>query len=221
MNRPPLGPQPRRLVIIPEPSADIPTELAWSLRASDGCKACSLSIHRQHVVPGEGSPSAQVALIGEAPGADEDEQGRPFVGRAGVKLTQLMTEAGLPREQAFILNAARCRPPGNRKPEPQELTACRGYLLATLAALPELKCLVLLGATSAGALLNDPLIKITRARGFWHELVVPADEAPHRVLKVLPTLHPSYALRNPNEEHLLRADLQVVARAVQEGFPTR
>lgn len=205
-----------RLPLVPEYAFEYSSAVASSLLSSVGCMRCELGRTRTKVVPGEGDPLADICFIGEGPGEDEDLSGRPFVGRAGAKLTELMKEAGLSREHVFITNVVRCRPPGNRKPEPCEVAACSSYLAETLRTLPKLRVLVLLGASPSVALLKPSgIFKITQERGRWRELVIPSCEDSHRVLKVMPTLHPSYVLRAPAEEHKLFADLQSVSSFIR------
>jgi DNA polymerase len=165
-------------------------------------------------VPGEGDPLAQLCFIGEAPGREENESGRPFVGAAGRLLNEMIAAMGLQREQVFITNTVHCRPPMNRKPERDELEACAGYLQATLKALYNVSHVVLLGATAARAVLGDPLLSITRERGKWRDLVVPSEIDPHRVLNFMPTFHPSYLLRCPEEKSKAWADLREVMRVL-------
>jgi uracil-DNA glycosylase family 4 len=177
------------------------------------CERCELARSRQQVVVGRGNPAARLLLIGEAPGAEEDAQGQPFVGRAGRLLEQLLAEAGLDsRRDLYIANVIKCRPPGNRKPSRTELAACRPWLDQQLALMqPEL--IVLLGATALEALLG---IKggITQLRGQWLQLdgsALPVDQlqkeashnnhSPGRLpsIMLMPLLHPSYLLRYPSE----------------------
>jgi DNA polymerase len=157
-------------------------------------------------VPGEGNPHARLMFVGEAPGADEDAQGRPFVGRAGQLLDRMIGAMGLARSEVFIANVLKCRPPGNRDPQPQEVTACLPFLQAQLALVrPEVICS--LGKHSAHALLGckDP---ISRLRGRFFE---------YRGVPLLPTFHPSYLLRSPEEKRTAWKDLQLVMQRL--GLP--
>lgn len=181
------------------------------------CRACSLAEQRQQVVVGRGNPSAPLMLIGEAPGAEEDATGLPFVGRSGQLLDQLLGEVGFDVEQdLYIGNAIKCRPPGNRRPTPVELAACRPWLAQQLNVVqPQL--VVLVGATALEAVLG---LKggITRMRGQWLDAPPAAsgplasDLAGRRLMAIL---HPSYLLRFARDEpgsprDLTRRDLAVV-----------
>ncbi len=149
------------------------------------CGRCVLSRTRRSVVFGEGSEHARLVFVGEAPGQEEDEQGRPFVGRAGKLLDQMIERIGLRREEVFICNVLKCRPPQNRDPEPDEVNACKGYLFAQLDIIkPEVICT--LGKHAYNTLLGVDE-RITRIRGVATQW---------RGTKVLPTYHPSYLLRN-------------------------
>ncbi len=151
----------------------------------NGCMQCDLAKTRKNVVPGEGSPNAQLVFVGEAPGEDEDTQGRPFVGRAGKLLDQLIERIGLRRSEVYICNVLKCRPPNNRDPEPSEVSACKNYLLTQLDLIrPKVICT--LGRHAYNTLL-DVDEKITRIRGTLTS---------YRGTKLLPTYHPSYLLRN-------------------------
>ncbi len=149
------------------------------------CTRCGLSATRRSVVFGEGNERARLLFVGEAPGEEEDLQGRPFVGRAGKLLDQMIQRIGLKREQVFICNVLKCRPPNNRDPEPQEVQACKGYLFAQLALIkPRVICA--LGRHACNTLL-DVDERITRIRGRFTDF---------KGIKLLPTYHPSYLLRN-------------------------
>ena len=151
-----------------------------------GCMKCSLGKTRQNFVFGEGDPRAKLVFIGEAPGADEDEQGRPFVGRSGQLLTKIIESIGFKREEVFILNIIKCRPPNNRQPEPEEIAQCIPYLYEQIKILkPKLICT--LGNPSTQTLLNTKE-GITKLRGRaldWNGI------------EVVATFHPSACLRNP------------------------
>ena len=184
----------------------------------DRCRACPLGEQRQQVVVGRGNPGARLMLIGEAPGADEDASGLPFVGRSGQLLDQLLLQAGLdPEHDLYICNAIKCRPPGNRRPSPAELRACRPWLVRQFELLdPQLVLLV--GATALEAVLG---LKggITRLRGQWLDPTTVAGDAPlaHGLAgrRVMAILHPSYLLRFAREDpgsprDLTRQDLAVL-----------
>jgi DNA polymerase len=164
------------------------------------CTRCAhLAAERHHTVFGMGDPAARLCFVGEAPGAEEDATGQPFVGRAGQLLTKMIEACHLTREQVYIANVLKCRPPDNRPPEPPEVANCRGYLDRQLAILrPEL--IVCLGATAAKCLLNTQ-VSIGRLRGRWHD---------YTGIPVYCTYHPSYLLRNPASKKDVWEDLKVV-----------
>jgi uracil-DNA glycosylase len=166
------------------------------------CVRCEqLASARQHTVFGVGDPNAKLCFVGEAPGADEDEQGEPFVGRAGQLLTKIIEACKLQRSDVWICNVLKCRPPNNRPPEPTEVINCRGYLDRQLAIVrPEV--IVCLGATAAKCLLNTE-VSIGKLRGKWHD---------YRGLQVYCTYHPAYLLRNPNAKKDVWEDMKVVMR---------
>ena len=173
------------------------------------CQRCDLAKERKHVVVSRGQPSARLMVIGEAPGADEDAQGRPFVGRSGRLLDASLTEVGLDQEDdIYICNLIKCRPPGNRRPTPVELKACRPWLdRQILEVNPEV--LLILGATASAALLESRT-QISRLRGQWTQW---------KGRFVMPSFHPSYLLRNPSREpgkprSLFIADLTQVKDAL-------
>ena len=164
------------------------------------CEKCEiLSSCRTNTVFGEGSPSARVVFFGEGPGADEDRSGRPFVGKAGQLLTKMIEACKFKREETYILNTVKCRPPGNRNPEPDEIENCRDFYQRQLAILrPEY--IVCLGAVSAQELLKSKL-SVGRLRGKLHR---------YFESKVLVTYHPAYLLRNPAAKKAAWADLQLM-----------
>ncbi|OPY05848.1 MAG: Uracil DNA glycosylase superfamily protein [Syntrophorhabdus sp. PtaB.Bin184] len=154
-------------------------------KAVMNCERCGLAKTRKNVVFGEGSPKAAIVFVGEAPGEEEDNQGRPFVGRAGKLLDQLIERIGLTRNDIFICNVLKCRPPGNRDPEPDEAAACKEYLLAQLDIIrPRIICT--LGRHAYNTLLETDA-PITRIRGKLTTF---------RGIPLLPTYHPSYLLRS-------------------------
>ena len=150
------------------------------------CTRCKLSNGRKNIVFGSGNPNADLVFIGEGPGADEDEQGLPFVGRAGKKLTEIIEKGmNLDREKdTYICNIVKCRPPGNRDPEKEEIEACNPFLLQQLKAIQP-KVVVALGKPAASTLLGRS-VPITKERGTWHE---------YEGFKLMLTLHPAYLLR--------------------------
>lgn len=171
--------------------------------ASVGCTRCKLSKGRSTIVFGSGSPEARLVVIGEGPGEEEDRQGKPFVGRAGQLLTKMLESVGLTRDEVYICNIVKCRPPGNRNPEPEEIAACAPFLAGQLAAIqPGVICA--LGTFAAQQLLRtrEP---ISRLRGQLHQLGGAV---------VIPTFHPAFLLRNPGPIYRRQAydDLKLMRR---------
>ena len=160
------------------------------------CRRCPLGDQRTNAVPGEGDPDADLVFVGEAPGHDEDVSGRPFVGRAGQLLTQMIQAMGLRREDVFICNVLKCRPPGNRAPNAGEVEACWQYLVRQLQVIRP-KVIVTLGNPATQALLNTRT-GITRMRGQWQQL--PEIGEGLTGTAVMPTFHPSYVLRQYNQD---------------------
>lgn len=178
---------------------DRAARLARLAREAEACTACPLYRTRTHLVFGDGSPTAQLVFVGEAPGREEDLQGQPFVGTAGQLLTKMIESIGLQREEVYIANVLKDRPPENRQPQPEEVAACRHWLEEQLAIIqPTVICT--LGRYAAMALL-DPAISIMRARGTWMSW---------RGIPVMPTLHPAYLLRNPDAKKLVWKDLKAI-----------
>lgn len=218
-------PSPRSLPIARHSEAETRygRDLNTALNRTAGCTACALYRERTCVVPGAGDPDAIVAFIGEAPGREEDLTGSPFVGRAGelldkmivameIELRKIDPSSMFSREHgAFIANVCQCRPPMNRKPERAEVEACLPNLWAIFAALPRVRIVVALGGTPLCAVKGDPLAKITRERGRWFERCLPNSD---RVLRVMPTFHPSYLLRSPWEKSKAWLDLLEVGREI-------
>jgi uracil-DNA glycosylase family 4 len=181
---------------------------AWQMLAREiaGCEACALSKTRQQVVVGSGAMTARCMLIGEAPGAEEDRQGQPFVGRAGALLDQILHAAGLDRARdVYVANTLKCRPPGNRNPEPDESERCRPFLLRQLALL-EPGLIVLMGRFAAQSVLATDA-PISALRGRIHQARLGASEWPCVV-----TYHPAYLLRNPADKAKAWRDWLVVRR---------
>ena len=189
------------------PRSDLPVADGLRLLAEEvrGCTRCTeLSSTRTQTVFGDGSPQAEICFVGEAPGADEDEQGVPFVGKAGQLLTKIIEACQLRRDEVYICNVLKCRPPGNRNPEWQEMLNCQPYLIRQLQ-LVRPKALVGLGKFAAAFLLQTPPEKmfITKVRGIWHE---------YQGIPVMPTLHPAYLLRNPPAKKDGWDDMKAVMR---------
>jgi uracil-DNA glycosylase family 4 len=170
------------------------------IRAELGdCRRCKLYDGRTHLVFGDGAPNARLMFVGEAPGAEEDLQGVPFVGASGQLLNRMLNKLGLRREEVYIGNIIKCRPPGNRDPEADEITACLPFLKKQIQAIRP-QVLVTLGRPATQALLGtrEPL---TRLRGHWQR---------YHDIRVMPTFHPSYLLRAPQERKKTWADMQQV-----------
>lgn len=163
------------------------------------CKRCPLAATRTNVVFGEGDPHAELMFIGEGPGADEDRLGRPFVGRAGQLLDKMIAAMQFKREEVYIANIVKCRPPGNRTPTPDEAARCIGYLERQIRFVAP-KAIVLLGATAATFLL-DRHDGITKLRGSWTE---------YKGIPVMPTYHPAFLLRQESAKREAWHDLQMV-----------
>jgi DNA polymerase len=172
-------------------------------RALAGCRRCKLCEARNSIVFGSGNPQADLVVIGEGPGADEDAQGKPFVGRAGQLLTRMLESIKLSRDDVYIMNAVKCRPPGNRNPEPDELLACAPFLAAQLGVIQP-KVVLSVGSVATQALLKtkEPIGKL---RGRLH---------PYGAAVLVPTFHPAFLLRNPGPEYKRMAyeDLKLARR---------
>jgi uracil-DNA glycosylase len=176
------------------------------LRAAIGdCRRCKLWSGRTHLVFGVGNPNARLMFIGEGPGRDEDLQGQPFVGRAGQLLTDIITKGiGVRREDVYIANVIKCRPPENRNPEPDEVTSCEPFLKKQIDLVrPEI--IVALGKFAVQTLLQSK-IPITRLRGKWHS---------YHGIKLMPTFHPAYLLRNPADKKLVWEDIKQVIKEMR------
>lgn len=169
------------------------------------CTKCRLSQERTHTVPGDGSPTAKLVFVGEAPGFHEDEQGLPFVGAAGKLLERLLTQISLSRKDVFICNVVKCRPPGNRDPLPDEISSCEPYLLEQLDTLKPL-VICALGRYAAQTLLRTDE-GINRLRGRFHV---------YHDIPLLPTLHPAAILRNASQIKDIEADFDLLKRKLKE-----
>src|SRR5579859_6519025 len=180
--------------------SDVVTELAAIEARAKVCVKCSeLSRCRHSVVFGVGSPQAEIMFVGEAPGHDEDMQGIPFVGRAGDLLTKIIAAMGFTRDEVYIANVLKCRPPQNRTPLPDEVANCLPYLLSQIDLIKP-KVIVGLGATAVRSLL-DVQIGITKMRGHWYTF----HDTP-----IMPTFHPAYLLRNPPAKKEVWEDMKAV-----------
>jgi uracil-DNA glycosylase len=174
------------------------------------CTDCGLSAGRTKVVFGEGDPQAQIMFIGEGPGRDEDLSGRPFVGRAGKLLTDIIIAMGLTREQVYIANVVKCRPPDNRAPKAEETEACRKWLDAQIEAIKP-RAIVTLGNSATQTLLGIKT-PISKARGIFHD---------YNGVEVMPTFHPSYLLRNYTKDARGKvwADVKLVLKKLGKSPP--
>jgi uracil-DNA glycosylase family 4 len=172
------------------------------------CRRCGLCKGRQNIVFGVGNPDAHLVFVGEAPGADEDQQGEPFVGKAGQLLTKMIEAMGYRRQDVYICNVIKCRPPGNRNPEPDEVAACEPFLKKQLGALRP-RMIVTLGKFAAQCLLRDDT-PISRLRGNFRT---------YEGIKLMPTFHPAYLLRDPSKKKEAWSDLKAVNAALKQiGF---
>jgi DNA polymerase len=201
------------------PTSDIPKstvrvtgktleEIAGQIRT---CIACPLHSSRTNTVPGEGNPNRpDILFIGEGPGAEEDAQGIPFIGAAGQLLDKMIVAMGYKREEIFIANIVKCRPPGNRVPLPEEMFACMPYLKAQIA-LVQPKIIVALGKTAVEGLLNKP-VAITRFRGTWCK---------YENTDLMPTYHPAFLLRSPGRKGEAWADLKAVLTKLGKEPPAK
>lgn len=193
----------------PTPEQSMPQSPAdWDLLqlAVKKCSKCSLSQSRQNTVFGVGDQNARVMVIGEAPGEEEDRQGSPFVGRAGMLLNQMLLAAGLSREAVYIANILKCRPPGNRNPDSEEVKACNGYLQQQIALIqPDV--ILAAGGIAAKNLLQS-VEAVGRLRGKMHHYG-------KTKIPLLVTYHPSYLLRKPSEKAKSWQDLQLLMKLLQ------
>ncbi|HET7827018.1 MAG TPA: uracil-DNA glycosylase [Anaeromyxobacter sp.] len=174
------------------------------------CTRCKLSAGRTKLVFGVGNPAAELMFVGEGPGADEDRQGEPFVGRAGQLLTKMIEAMGYRREDVYIANVVKCRPPENRNPEPDEMEACEPFLRRQIGAVRP-KVIVALGKIAVQALLRETTA-ISRLRGRWFG---------YEGVKLMPTFHPAYLLRSPDEKKKAWEDLQLVMKELGKSVPRK
>ena len=183
------------------------TKYYWKELYSEinGCQKCRLCEQRTNIVIGEGDPKATIMFIGEGPGRDEDLSGRPFVGRAGQLLDKMIGAIGFRREEVYIANVVKCRPPNNRTPEESEAEACLPYLREQFALIRP-KIIVCLGATAA-KYIYDPNVRITRDRGVWKE---------KKGVWILPTYHPAALLRDESKKREAWEDMQKLKQKYDE-----
>ena len=179
-------------IMVPAPLQPLVDEIA-------ACRLCPLSKTRQHTVPGQGPLRPDILFVGEGPGADEDAQGIAFIGRAGQLLSRMITAMGYTRDEVFIGNIVKCRPPENRVPTPSEMAGCIPYLKRQIAVIRP-KLIVCLGATAARGLVQETL-PIGKARGQWREF---------EGIPVMLTFHPAYLLRDPSKKAPCWDDLKAV-----------
>jgi len=191
----PEEPQPRAKQAPPAGRATL-TEIRHEL---GDCQRCTLAQGRTHIVFGEGSPQARLLFVGEGPGEEEDLSARPFVGEAGQLLNRIIAKMGLVREEVYIANIVKCRPPQNRDPQPEEIATCLPFLEKQIRSIRP-RVIVTLGKVATQALLGvgGP---ITKMRGNWQK---------YQGIRVMPTFHPSYLLRFPKERHKTWSDMQQV-----------
>jgi uracil-DNA glycosylase family 4 len=204
----PVAPQSLSLFEAPPvPSAPAKHETLEEIQADLGdCHRCKLSKGRKHIVFGQGNPRAELVFVGEGPGADEDDQGLPFVGRAGQLLNRMLQLIQIRREDVYICNVVKCRPPGNRTPEPDEIATCSPFLFRQIQSIqPRLVCC--LGSPAARTVLG---IKegITKIHGQFFD---------YGTGKALATVHPAYVLRNPREEVILRDDFEKIRQFLKSA----
>jgi DNA polymerase len=213
-------PTPRALAAAPDVAASlaVPAELEarrarLSLLAEEtrACTRCALHVERTQAVFARGTGSAGLCFVGEGPGADEDAQGYPFVGAAGQLLDKMIAAMGLSRDDVYVCNVVKCRPPKNRKPEPDEMAACRPYLEEQIELISP-QVMVALGATAVQGLLGTTE-GITRLRGKW--------KLYRGRIPVMPTFHPAYLLRTPGAKREVWDDLQAVLRQMGRSLPER
>jgi len=213
---------------LPKPSPEDKSQAAFSqsaeetaasamtledLRAKlDAFQGCGLKNTATQLVFADGNPQSQIMIIGEAPGADEDRQGRPFVGRAGQLLDRMLAAIALDRNQVYIANIVPWRPPGNRTPTTVEIAACLPFIRRQIELVSP-RFLICLGAPSAQTLLGTKEA-ITRLRGRWREWT-----CGEKTIQVLPMLHPAYLLRQPAQKKLAWADLRLLAKALRTQQP--
>jgi DNA polymerase len=212
---------PRRAAeAVPVPAGTAPATIATAETTRAGtlealrdvigdCQRCNLASHRTKIVFGVGNPQAELVFVGEGPGRDEDEQGEPFVGRAGRLLTEIITKGmRLTREDVYIANVVKCRPPENRNPEPDEVASCEPFLLRQLDLIRP-RVIVALGKFAVQTLLRTKA-PISRLRGQWHD---------YHGIKLMPTFHPAYLLRNPAEKRVVWEDIKQVMGEL--GIPVK
>ena len=174
------------------------------------CRRCDLYQGRKNIIFGEGNHKAQLVFVGEAPGQQEDIQGKPFVGRAGQLLTRIIDAMGLTRKDVYICNILKCRPPGNRNPKPDEIRICEPFLIKQIEIIQP-KVICALGTFAAKTLLKTD-VPISKLRGEFHL---------YRGIKLMPTYHPAYLLRNPGAKKKVWEDVQMIMKELKSGIGSR
>ncbi len=196
---------PPMLPLSPCPLSPVPSTLASVREEIGDCKRCKLHLKRKNIVFGTGNEKAGLVFVGEGPGEDEDIEGLPFVGRAGQLLTKIIEAMGMKRSDVYIANIVKCRPPNNRNPEPDEIECCFPFLKRQLEAISPL-LIVALGTFAAQTLLGSRE-RISQMRGRFHS---------YNGIKVMPTFHPSYLLRNPDEKRAVWEDMKMVMEEMKK-----
>ena len=181
-----------------------PAETLEDVRMDLGdCRRCKLSERRKNIVFGAGNPNARLVFVGEGPGHEEDKRGEPFVGAAGRLLTKIIEAMSFTREQVYICNIIKCRPPGNRNPMPDEIKACSPFLRRQISSIkPDFICAL---GTFAAQTLLETSVPISKLKGCFHD---------YMGIKVLPTYHPAYLLRNPGKKRDVWEDIQKLMKAL-------
>lgn len=194
------------------PAASAVAAMSWEdlEKQAKSCTQCRLNTTRTNVVFGDGSRTAELMFVGEAPGADEDEQGLPFVGRAGQLLTKIIEAMGLKRSDVYIANCLKCRPPDNRPPQPDEIDLCNPFLLRQVELIKP-KVICALGKHAAQTLLRTDT-PISQLRGKFFD---------YQGTKLMPTYHPAYLLRNPAEKVTVWKDCQLIMKELGLPLPPK
>ena len=188
-----------------------PGETLDTIRADLGdCQRCGLAASRKKLVYGVGNPNARLVLVGEAPGREEDQKGEPFVGEAGRLLDRILLAMGMQREDVYICNVLKCRPPDNRDPQPEEVAACEAFLIRQVAAIRP-QVIIGLGRFAVHCLLKSK-VPISRIRGEWQS---------YQGIPLMPTYHPAYLLRNPEGKRDVWEDMKEVMRRLQSEAADR
>ncbi|WP_438016173.1 uracil-DNA glycosylase family protein [Sorangium sp. So ce315] len=204
-------PAARAIASQPEPPEERVARLSLIAEEVRTCQKCPLHQGRTHTVFSRGNPLSEVVFVGEGPGAEEDLQGEPFVGPAGQLLDKMIAAMGYHRDDVYICNIVKCRPPKNRKPEPAEMAACSPYLASQLALIKP-KVIVALGATAVQGLIGTTE-GITKLRGTW--------KLYKGSIPIMPTFHPAYLLRQPSAKREVWSDLKEVMRHLGKSAPDR